>query len=109
MSVYVASKHAIVGLTKSAALEMASYGVRVNAVAPGATNTEMMRSIERNAVGEEHAEEAQKAFAAAVPMGRYATPEEIADLMVFLGSEKSRFIDGTMVRIDGGMSSNSAQ
>ncbi|WP_066319612.1 SDR family NAD(P)-dependent oxidoreductase [Bacillus sp. FJAT-29814] len=109
MSVYVASKHALLGLTKSAALEMASYGVRVNAVAPGATNTEMMRRIERNAVGEEHAEEAQKAFAAAVPMGRYATPEEIADLMVFLGSDKSRFIDGTMVRIDGGMSSTSAQ
>jgi 3-hydroxybutyrate dehydrogenase len=109
MSVYVASKHAVLGLTKSAALEMASYGVRVNAVAPGATNTEMMRRIEKNAVGEEHAKEAQKAFAAAVPMGRYATPEEIADLMVFLGSDKSRFIDGTMVRIDGGMSSTSAQ
>ncbi|WP_423800782.1 SDR family NAD(P)-dependent oxidoreductase [Neobacillus sp. SAB-20_R2A] len=109
MSVYVASKHAVVGLTKTAALEMASYGVRVNGVAPGATNTDMMRRIEKNAVGEEHAEEAQKAFAAAVPMGRYATPEEIADLMVFLGSDKSRFIDGTIVRIDGGMSSNSAQ
>ena len=109
MSVYVASKHAIVGLTKSAALEMAPYGVRVNAVAPGATNTDMMRSIEKNAVGEEQMEEAQKAFASAVPMGRYATPEEIADLMVFLGSDKSYFIDGTVVRIDGGMSANSAQ
>lgn len=109
MSVYVASKHAVVGLTKTAALEMASYGVRVNAVAPGATNTDMMRRIEKNAAGEEHAEEAKKAFAAAVPMGRYATPEEIADLMVYLGSDKSSFIDGTIVRIDGGMSSNSAQ
>lgn len=109
MSVYAASKHAIVGLTKSAALEMAPYGVRVNGVAPGATNTDMMRRIEKNAVGEEHAEEAQKAFAAAVPMGRYATPDEIADLMVFLGSDKSAFIDGTIVRIDGGMSSTSAQ
>ncbi len=109
MSVYVASKHALVGLTKTAALEMAPYGVRVNGVAPGATNTDMMRRIEANAVGEEHAEEAQKAFAAAVPMGRYATPDEIADLMVFLGSDKSAFIDGTIVRIDGGMSSNSAQ
>lgn len=109
MSVYVASKHAVVGLTKSAALEMAPYGVRVNAVAPGATNTDMMRRIEKNAFGEEKMEEAQKAFASAVPMGRYATPEEIADLMVFLGSEKSNFIDGTIVRIDGGMAATSAQ
>ncbi|EKN66988.1 hypothetical protein BABA_13907 [Neobacillus bataviensis LMG 21833] len=109
MSVYAASKHAVLGLTKSAAIEMAPYGVRVNAVAPGATNTDMMRRIESNAVGEENVEEAKKAFEAAVPMGRYATPEEIADLMVFLASDKSSFIDGTMVRIDGGMSANSAQ
>lgn len=109
MSVYAASKHAILGLTKSAAIEMAPFGVRINAVAPGATNTDMMRRIEKNAAGEEHVEEAKKAFAAAVPMGRYATPEEIADLMVFLASDKSSFIDGTMIRIDGGMSANSAQ
>lgn len=109
MSVYVSSKHAIVGLTKSAALEMAPYGVRVNAVAPGATDTDMMRRIEKNLAGEEKAEEAKKAFAEAVPMGRYATVEEIANLMVFLGSDKSYFIDGTVVRIDGGMSAMSAQ
>lgn len=109
MSVYVASKHAVLALTKSAALEMAPYGVRVNAVAPGATNTDMMRRIEKNAVGADKAAEAKKAFEAAVPMGRYATPEEIADLMVFLASDKSAFIDGTMVRIDGGMSATSAQ
>lgn len=109
MSVYAASKHAVLGLTKTAALEMAPFGVRVNAVAPGATNTDMMRRIEKNAVGEEHSEEAKKAFESAVPMGRYATPEEIADLMVFLSSDKSSFIDGTMVRIDGGMSATSAQ
>ena len=109
MSVYVASKHAVVGLTKSAALRDGSFWRPCQWVAPGATNTDMMRRIEKNAAGEEHSEEAQKAFEAAVPMGRYATPEEIADLIVFLGSDKSRFIDGTIVRIDGGMASNSAQ
>lgn len=110
MSVYVSSKHAIVGLTKSAALETAKYGVRVNAVAPGATDTNMMRRIEANVSGgEDKAEEAKKAFASAVPFGRYATVEEIADLMVFLASDKSRFIHGTVVRIDGGMSATSAQ
>lgn len=109
MSVYVASKHAILGLTKSAALEMSPFGVRVNAVAPSATDTDMMRRIEANAMGDEKTEEAQKAFASVIPMGRYAKPEEIADAVVYLGSDKSSFIQGVMLRVDGGMSANSAQ
>ncbi|MCJ7843443.1 glucose 1-dehydrogenase [Lederbergia sp. NSJ-179] len=106
MSAYVASKHAVIGLNKTAALEMAEYGVRVNAVAPSGVNTEMMRRIEKNAMGE-RAEEARKTFEASVPMNRYATAEEIADLMVFLSSGKASFISGAYYRIDGGQAATS--
>ncbi len=106
MSHYVASKHAVIGLNKSAALEMAQYGVRVNAVCPSGVNTEMMRRIEKNAAGDQ-AEEARKQFEASVPMNRYATAEEIADLMVFLSSEQASFISGSYYRIDGGQGATS--
>lgn len=107
MSAYVASKHAVVGITKSAALEGAAYGVRVNAVAPTAVDTEMMKRIESN-TNPEDAEAAKKLIEASIPMGRYSTPEEIADLMVFLSSDKASFISGTYYRIDGGMSATSS-
>ncbi|RLL47084.1 glucose 1-dehydrogenase [Oceanobacillus piezotolerans] len=107
MSAYVASKHAVVGITKSAALEGAQYGVRVNAVAPTAVDTDMMKRIESN-TNPEDAAAAKKAIEASIPMGRYSTPEEIADLMVFLSSDKASFISGTYYRIDGGQSSTSA-
>jgi len=106
MSAYVASKHAVIALNKTAALEMADNGVRVNAVAPSGVNTQMMRSIEKNAMGDK-AEEARSAFEASVPMNRYATAEEIADLMVFLSSEKASFITGSYYRIDGGQGATS--
>ncbi|MBU8908737.1 SDR family NAD(P)-dependent oxidoreductase [Desertibacillus haloalkaliphilus] len=106
MSAYVASKHAVIGLNKSAALEVAEYGVRVNAVAPSGVNTEMMRRIETNAMGDK-SEEARKAFEASVPMNRYATAEEIADLMVFLSSDKASFLNGSYYRIDGGQGATS--
>jgi len=106
MSAYVASKHAVIGLNKSAALEMADYGVRVNAVAPSGVNTEMMRQIEKNAMGDQ-AEEARAQFEATVPMNRYATAEEIANLMVFLSSDQASFISGSYYRIDGGQGATS--
>lgn len=106
MSHYVASKHAVIGINKSAALEMAQYGIRVNAVCPSGVNTEMMRRIEKNAAGDQ-AEEARKQFEASVPMNRYATAEEIADLMVFLSSEQASFISGSYYRIDGGQGATS--
>ncbi|GLO66876.1 oxidoreductase [Oceanobacillus sp. E9] len=106
MSAYVASKHAVIGLNKTAALEMAEYGVRVNAVAPSGVNTEMMRSIEKNAMGDK-AEEARAQFEASVPMNRYATAEEIANLMLFLSSDKASFISGSYYRIDGGQGATS--
>lgn len=106
MSLYVASKHALLGINKSAALEVADYGIRVNAVAPSGVDTAMMRSIETNAA-KGHEEEARKGFEASVPMNRYATAEEIADLMLFLSSDRASFITGSYYRIDGGQGATS--
>lgn len=107
MSPYVASKHAVVGITKSAALEAAEYGVRVNAISPHAVETEMMRRIEANRNPEEAAASKQ-AVIDGIPLSRYAQPEEIADLVIFIGSDKASFITGTYQRIDGGASALSS-
>ncbi|PMC33775.1 oxidoreductase [Bacillus sp. UMB0899] len=107
MGLYVASKHAVLGLNKTASLEAADYGVRVNAVAPSGVDTQMMKSIETNAMPGKEAE-ARTAFENSVPLKRYSTPEEIADLIVFLSSEKASFISGSYYRIDGGQGATSA-
>jgi NAD(P)-dependent dehydrogenase (short-subunit alcohol dehydrogenase family) len=94
-SVYSASKHAVEGLTKSAALEAAGSGVRVNAVAPGPVETEMLNrftaSVDRKA-----------GLLAGVPAKRAGTPEEIAQTIVFLASDKAPFITGQSIAVDGG-------
>jgi NAD(P)-dependent dehydrogenase (short-subunit alcohol dehydrogenase family) len=95
-SVYVASKHAVEGLTKSAALEGAAAGVRVNAVAPGPVATEM---LERFVGGNQ---EAKAGFLAMMPAKRAATPEEIAQTIVFVAGNKARFLTGQSVTVDGG-------
>jgi NAD(P)-dependent dehydrogenase (short-subunit alcohol dehydrogenase family) len=95
-SVYVASKHAVEGLTKSAALEGAAAGVRVNAVAPGPVATEM---LERFVGGNQ---EAKAGFLAMMPAKRAATPEEIAQTIVFVAGDKARFLTGQSVTVDGG-------
>lgn len=106
MSAYVASKHAVIALNKTAALEGAEYGIRSVAVCPSGVDTQMMRSIEKNAMpGRE--EEAKSAFAATVPMNRYAEASEIADLITFLASDKASFISGSYYRIDGGQGATS--
>lgn len=107
MSAYVASKHALLGLNKTAALEAAPHGVRVNAVAPSGVDTAMIRSIESNAA-KGHEDEVRKKFHEAVPLGRYATADEIAELVLFLSSDKSSFITGAYYRIDGGGAAMSA-
>jgi NAD(P)-dependent dehydrogenase (short-subunit alcohol dehydrogenase family) len=95
LSLYTASKHAVEGLTKSAALEAAASGVRVNAVAPGPTETGMLDRLTGTP-------DKKAAFYAAVPLKRGAKPEEIADAIAFLASDKASFITGQVVRINGG-------
>jgi NAD(P)-dependent dehydrogenase (short-subunit alcohol dehydrogenase family) len=94
-SVYTASKHAVEGLTKAAALEAAAFGVRVNAVAPGPVDTEMLTRFTGDA-------QRKAALVAGVPLKRAATPDEIADAIVFLASERASFITGQVVDINGG-------
>jgi NAD(P)-dependent dehydrogenase (short-subunit alcohol dehydrogenase family) len=95
LALYAASKHAVEGLTKSAALEAAAFGVRVNAVAPGPTETAMLDRLTGTP-------ERKAAFYAAVPLRRGAKPEEIADAIVFLASGKTSFMTVQIVRINGG-------
>jgi NAD(P)-dependent dehydrogenase (short-subunit alcohol dehydrogenase family) len=95
LSLYTGSKHAVEGITKSAALEGAAYGVRVNAVAPGPTETAMLDRLTGSA-------EKKAAFFAAVPLKRGASPDEIADAVVFVASDKAAYITGQIIRVNGG-------
>lgn len=99
---YIASKHAVLGITKSAALETADYGIRVNAVCPGPVDNNMMRAIEQKA-SPGNPEAVKQNFEKDVPMKRYSTNEEVANLIYFLASDKSSAITGAAYRIDGGM------
>jgi NAD(P)-dependent dehydrogenase (short-subunit alcohol dehydrogenase family) len=102
LSAYVTSKHAVVGIMRTTAIEAAPLKIRVNSVHPSPVNNRMMRSIEEGASAG-HGEEVKKQFEAAIPLGRYAEPIEIAKLVLFLASDDSQFITGTMQVIDGGM------
>jgi len=95
-SVYVASKHAVEGLTKSAALEVAGTGVRVNVVAPGTTDTGMLTRFTNT-------EENKAALVSTVPVKRLATPEEIAQVIVFVASANASYMTGASIPVDGGM------
>jgi NAD(P)-dependent dehydrogenase (short-subunit alcohol dehydrogenase family) len=95
-SVYVASKHAVEGLTKSAALEGAAVGVRVNAVAPGPVATDMLvRFTGGN-------EQVKAGFVSSIPASRAATPEEIAQTIVFVAGDRARYLTGQSIGVDGG-------
>ena len=98
---YTASKHAVLGLTKSAALEVARKGIRVNAVCPGPVDTPMLRDIEA-LQSPDNAASLREQRAAMIPDGRYATPEEVANLMLYLASDLSTHITGQGVQINGG-------
>jgi NAD(P)-dependent dehydrogenase (short-subunit alcohol dehydrogenase family) len=97
VSVYVASKHAVEGLTKAAALEYARQGVRVTAVAPAAIVTEMMDRF----VGGEHTDRA-KGLAAMHPVGRMGRAEEVAAAVLYLASDAAKFVTGVSLPVDGG-------
>jgi len=95
--VYIASKHAVLGLTKSAALEYAKSGIRINAVAPGAIETEMYEQF----VGGN--KQLKETMIAMHPIGRVGKPEEIANAVVWLLSDKASFVTGHTLLVDGGM------
>ncbi|MBD3107298.1 glucose 1-dehydrogenase [Bacillus sp. AGMB 02131] len=98
---YTASKHAVIGMTKTAALEVARDGIRVNAICPGAVHTRMMRSIEKKA-SPSNPETFLSSRENAIPDGRYAEVEEIAHKVLFLGSDFASHMTGHYLAIDGG-------
>ena len=100
-SAYVASKHAVLGLTRTAALEVAAENIRVNALCPGPTDTRMMKSLEQQSgMGET---QAHTTIVKGIPAGRYGRPEEIAQVVVFLASDEAPFMTGTAISVDGGL------
>jgi NAD(P)-dependent dehydrogenase (short-subunit alcohol dehydrogenase family) len=101
MAAYSASKHAVIGLMRSAAIELAKDNIRVNTVNPGPVETRMMRSIEEN-LAPGAAEKIKQRFEHATPLKRYAAPAEIAQMMVFLASDASSYCTGAIYAVDGG-------
>lgn len=112
MSAYVTSKHAVIGMMRTAALECAPLGIRVNTVNPAPIETRMMRSLEEMRVAAEDSSEAtiertKLAYEARIPLQRYGDPEEVAKLMLFLASDDSSFCTGGVYMVDGGSSAGS--
>jgi NAD(P)-dependent dehydrogenase (short-subunit alcohol dehydrogenase family) len=99
---YVTSKHAVIGMMRSAALEGAPHKIRVNTINPSPVDNRMMRSLEEGfAPGE--AEAAKSNFEQSIPLQRYASNEEVAATALFLASDESSFITGVVLPVDGGM------
>lgn len=98
---YIASKHAVIGLMKTAAIELASQGIRVNTLNPGPIENRMMRSIEEQAAPG-NGELVKAAFLKQVPIGRYGTNEEMAKAALFLASDESSYCTGAALLADGG-------
>ena len=98
-SIYTASKHAVEGLTQSAALEAAAYNVRVNAVAPGPTETGMLDRFTGSP-------ERKAGLVAGVPLKRVGNPDEVAQTILFLGSNRAPFLTGQIISVDGGKSAS---
>jgi len=91
---YAASKAGVIGLTRALARELGAYNIRVNAVAPGFVNTDMLRSLE---------DERRREYLGLIPLRRFAGPEEVAEVVLFLVSPASSYVNGTVVFVDGGL------
>jgi NAD(P)-dependent dehydrogenase (short-subunit alcohol dehydrogenase family) len=100
-SAYVASKHAVIGLMKTSALEGAAFGVRVNAICPAPIDTEMMRALAAG-IDPENEENGKRKVLAGIPLGRYGTADEVARLVSFLASDDAAYCTGSTYMIDGG-------
>ena len=103
IAAYGTSKHAVIGLMRAAAKELAPMKIRVNTVNPSPVETQMMRRLETGIAGEEGAEQARAGMAASIPLQRYGEPEDIARMMLHLVSDDSDFITGSVHMVDGGM------
>lgn len=102
---YTASKHAVMGMVRTAALEYARHNIRVNAVNPGTVDTDMMKYVHET-LGPQDPTSVRAGFAEAVPMGRYARPDEIARMVAFLATDDSAYITGMPHVVAGGMGAN---
>jgi NAD(P)-dependent dehydrogenase (short-subunit alcohol dehydrogenase family) len=101
MPAYVASKHAVIGLTKTAAGEVARAGVRVNCVCPGPIDTRMIHSLE-SMLNPDDPKSVENRYQANIPIGRYGTADEVANLVIFLSSDLASNITGAQYVVDGG-------
>ena len=99
---YATSKHAIVGLMRTAVREVADRGIRVNSIHPGPVDNEFQHRIEVSATGEEAARAAEL-FEERIPLARHASPDEIARTVLFLASDDSSFMTGATIKVDGGL------
>ena len=105
LSAYVASKHAVIGLMRTASNEGAPANIRVNTVNPSPVETRMMRALEES-MAPGAAEHAKQKIEASIPLGRYAEPKDVANIMAFLCSEEGGFCTGGVYMVDGGSSSS---
>jgi NAD(P)-dependent dehydrogenase (short-subunit alcohol dehydrogenase family) len=103
IAAYATSKHAVVGLMRTAAKEVAAHGIRVNTIHPGPTDNDFQHAIEVEAIGASR-EESAKVFDQMIPLDRHASPEEIAKAVLFLASDESSFMTGATMAVDGGLS-----